>query len=585
MKNFKKLIQYFWKYIREYKVAFIGNFILFGAMVAITDIVTPIYIKDLTNALTELQIGSAYKILMIILLLWILGRIFLFASMHLLSWFEIKLYKRIQKDSFEDFTKHDYHFYVNNFTGSLVEKSTRIGKNFVQILDNALFQVFSLFIGIIGSLVILFNQHVYIGIAFIIFLVVYIILTLWANKKLAPLHEQKSRVRSEFRGVSSDIISNIQTIMFFGNRFYDLERFHNKNLEEANMSLRVWRTSINYEQGISLLAPLFTLGVTFYALSLFQQDLLSVGAVILVFSMANSVNSQIWRLGGISRNLVASIGDTVEAIEIIERVPDVLDVDKPEPITISRGFIHFDNVSFSYPDGEHVFEKFNLSITEGERIGVVGKSGSGKTSLTKLLLRLYDLDKGSITIDGQDISKVAQEDLRKNIAYIPQDTILFHRSILDNIHYGNLNATQDEVMEAARAAYVDEFVHNLENGYETMVGERGIKLSGGQRQRVGIARAMLKKEAPILIMDEATSALDSKSEFYIQESFEKLSEGRTTVVIAHRLSTIQKMDRIIVMDKGAIIEEGNHEELLKKNGYYAELWNSQINGFIEDDTE
>ena len=581
MNNFTKLSRYYWNYIKDYKTAFFANFILFGVMIAITDIVTPIYIKNLTNALASSQVDSAQGILITILILWVIGRVFLFSSMHLLSWFEIQVAKKIYTKSFKDFIKHEYHYYANNFTGSLVEKSIRLGQNFIQLLDSVIFQLFSLSIAVIGSIIILFNQHPYIGYAFIVFLVLYCALTFWANKRLGPLYEERSKVRTRFRGTVSDIISNIQTVLFFGNRSHDIERFQEKNVESNDTVLKAWRASINYEQGISMLAPFFTIAVTFYSIILFTNGLLSVGAVILVFSLANSVNSQIWRLGGISRGLISSIGDTIEAIEVVERTPEVQDSEDAVPVAFTQGAVVFDNVSFAYPAGEHVFNAFNMNIEPGQRIGIVGKSGSGKTSLTKLLLRLYNLNEGSILIDGQDIVTVKQDEFRKYLAYIPQDTVLFHRSIFDNIHYADLSKSKEEVIEAARLAYVDEFVNDLEEGYDTMVGERGIKLSGGQRQRVGIARAMLKSSAPVLIMDEATSALDSKSEHLIQESFEALSKGRTTFVIAHRLSTIQKMDRILVMEKGVIIEDGSHEELIAKKGYYADLWKSQVNGFID----
>jgi ATP-binding cassette subfamily B protein len=279
-------------------------------------------------------------------------------------------------------------------------------------------------------------------------------------------------------------------------------------------------------------------------------------------------------------SFVEVVSNTIDAIEIFDTKNKIKDLKNPEICSIEKGEIKLDKISFTYPKGEHVFEKFNLQIPAGQSIGIVGKSGSGKTTLTKLLLRFYDISDGEILIDNQDISKVKRNDLRLKMAYIPQETILFHRSIYENIAYGNLEASEEEVILASKAAYVDEFVQNLEQKYETEVGERGIKLSGGQRQRIGIARAMLRKNAPLLILDEATSSLDSMSEHYIQKSFKELSKDRTTIVIAHRLSTIQQLDRIIVMDKGKIVEDGSHDELIAKNGHYAELWNSQVNGFI-----
>jgi ATP-binding cassette subfamily B protein len=228
-----------------------------------------------------------------------------------------------------------------------------------------------------------------------------------------------------------------------------------------------------------------------------------------------------------------------------------------------------------------LFEKLSLRIQSGEHIGLVGKSGGGKTTITKLLLRFLDIQNGSIKIDGQDIAQVTQESLRRKIAYVPQEPLLFHRSLAENISYGKPGADQKEIEKVARMAHAHEFIKDLAHGYDTLVGERGVKLSGGQRQRIAIARAMLK-DAPILVLDEATSALDSESEVLIQDALWKLMEGRTAIVIAHRLSTIQKMDRIIVMDDGKIVEEGTHKELTAQKGVYASLWDHQTGGFIEE---
>ena len=228
-----------------------------------------------------------------------------------------------------------------------------------------------------------------------------------------------------------------------------------------------------------------------------------------------------------------------------------------------------------------MFSDLSLSIKPGEKVGLVGHSGSGKTTFTRLLLRFSDIDGGAIKLDDQDIRAITQDDLHKKIAYVPQEPLMFHRSLADNIRYGNFSASQKEIERVAKLAHADDFIKDQPKGYETLVGERGVKLSGGQRQRIAIARAMLK-DAPILVLDEATSALDSESEVLIQDALWKLMEGRTAIVIAHRLSTIQKMDRIVVMDNGSIVEEGTHKELIAKKGVYASLWDHQTGGFIEE---
>jgi ATP-binding cassette subfamily B protein len=263
--------------------------------------------------------------------------------------------------------------------------------------------------------------------------------------------------------------------------------------------------------------------------------------------------------------------------------PAVKDIQGSTPLKADKGAIEMRDVTFRYSDneGEHLFKDFNLKIASGEKVALVGHSGGGKTTVTKLLLRFMDIDGGEILIDGQNIARTSQHDLRSAISYVPQEPLMFHRSLADNIKYGRLEATQDEVVKIAKLAHADKFIRELKDSYDTLVGERGVKLSGGQRQRIAIARAMIK-DAPILVLDEATSALDSESEKYIQDALWKLMEGRTAIVIAHRLSTVQKMDRIIVLSEGEIAEQGTHKELIKQNGIYASLWSHQSGGFIED---
>jgi ATP-binding cassette subfamily B protein len=251
-------------------------------------------------------------------------------------------------------------------------------------------------------------------------------------------------------------------------------------------------------------------------------------------------------------------------------------------LTVKKGEIAFTGVSFAHSDSDELlFDGFSLNVASGERIGLVGHSGSGKTTLTRMLLRFSDIASGAITIDGQDISQVTQKSLRESIAYVPQEPMLFHRSLFDNIAYGKPDASVEEVRDAAAKANALEFIEKLPQGFETTVGERGVKLSGGQRQRIAIARAILKN-APILVLDEATSALDSESEKLIQDALAKLMKGRTSIVVAHRLSTISKLDRIIVLENGKIAEQGSHQQLLDKKGTYAKLWAHQSGGFIEE---
>lgn len=275
------------------------------------------------------------------------------------------------------------------------------------------------------------------------------------------------------------------------------------------------------------------------------------------------------------------IGIIGNALSLVRRGHDLVDVPNARPLVVSQGEICFENVTFAYQKNRPVFRGLNLTIPAGENVGLVGFSGSDKTTLVNLMLRFYDIQAGHILIDGQDIAQVTQHSLRTQLAMIPQDPTLFHRSLLENIRYGRLEAIDEEVMHASKLAHCHEFIEKLDHGYQALVGERGIMLSGGQRQRIAIARAILKN-APILILDEATSALDSVTEKLIQESLHGLMQNRTAIVVAHRLSTLSDMDRIIVFHHGQIIEEGTHAELLKAQGHFALLWNMQMDGLLPD---
>ena len=274
-------------------------------------------------------------------------------------------------------------------------------------------------------------------------------------------------------------------------------------------------------------------------------------------------------------------GKITQGLRVINQKHYILDIINAKELQIKSGKIQFENVDFYYKGISPVFTNKSITIYPGEKIGVVGYSGSGKSTFVNLILRLFDIASGQILIDGQDISKVTQESLIKSIAIIPQDPFLFHRSLMENIRYGLISASDDEVITASKKAYAHEFIILTPNGYDSLVGERGIKLSGGQRQRISIARAILKN-APILILDEATSAMDSVTEDYIQANLITLMENKTVIVVAHRLSTLLNMDRILVFDKGRIVEDGTHKQLLAINGMYATLWNSQIGGFLVD---
>lgn len=388
---------------------------------------------------------------------------------------------------------------------------------------------------------------------------------------------------SKLTGTTADILGNSQIVRYFTGSSRELQTIINERQKIELIASE--EIDVIERESLARQATLFTFQIITVALAiyLYSNDLVSIAALVFALTYMSRLTSSLFDLTPIIRNIEQAFLDASTITEILEEKTDVIDDPAATKLTVNKGGVVFDNVSFSYDkiSKDHAIDHVSLDIKPGQRIGLAGQSGGGKTTLTKLLLRFANLTDGTISIDGQDISKVTQDSLRSAIAYVPQEAYLFHRSLRENIAYGKPDATDAEIWKAIRQANAEEFTRNLPDGLDTLVGERGVKLSGGQRQRIAIARAILK-DAPILILDEATSALDSESEMLIQDALEKLMKNRTSIVIAHRLSTIAKLDRIIVLEKGSIIEDGSHTHLLKQNGTYANLWNHQSGGFLEE---
>jgi ATP-binding cassette subfamily B protein len=385
-------------------------------------------------------------------------------------------------------------------------------------------------------------------------------------------------------GYVADILGNIDAVKGFANEELEAQN-HYRNVTDFMIKTKKSWNYQNLRINVAT-SPMFVLTNTvglIIALLLSSHVGVNIALIFIAFNYYARVTATMWEFNQVYRNIESSITGGAQFSELLLDEPSVTDPKSPLDFHVSKGAIELKDISFRYGDGndEHLFSNLNLSIKPGEKVALVGHSGGGKTTVTRLLMRYMDIDSGKILIDRQNIAEVRQNDLRKSIAYVPQEPVMFHRSLFDNIRYGNLTSTRDEVVKVAKMAHAHEFIENLPEGYNTLVGERGIKLSGGQRQRIAIARAMIKN-APILLLDEATSALDSESEKYIQDALWKLMEGRTAIVIAHRLSTIQKMDRIVVLENGHVAQEGSHKELLSQGGIYAMLWAHQSGGFIEE---
>ncbi|MDO4433008.1 MAG: ABC transporter ATP-binding protein [Alysiella sp.] len=407
--------------------------------------------------------------------------------------------------------------------------------------------------------------------------------------KLAQTAQNQADARSLMTGRITDAYANITTVKLFSHGAREA-RYAKESMQEfmvtvhAQMRLATLLDSTNFAINV-----LLTLSSTALGIILWLNGQVSVGAVAVATAMALRVNSMsqyiMWSFAGLFEN----IGTVTDGMTTLSKPHTILDKPAALPLKVERGEIRFEHVDFSYESGKPLLNGFNLNIKAGEKVGLIGRSGAGKSTIVNLLLRFYEPQSGAIHIDGQNINDITQESLRAQIGLVTQDTSLLHRSVRDNIVYGRPNATDEEMFQAAQKAEAADFIPQLSDakgrtGYDAHVGERGVKLSGGQRQRIAIARVMLK-DAPILLLDEATSALDSEVEAAIQQSLDKMMDGKTVIAIAHRLSTIAAMDRLIVLDKGKIVEEGSHAELLAKGGLYAKLWAHQSGGFLPENVE
>lgn len=482
---------------------------------------------------------------------------------------------------FDHLQHQGQRFHADRFGGALVSQATKFTRAYERLMDEFTWSIVTGITALLFSLVVLLLVAPLYAAIMVGVIILYIVVMTPLIRKQLKYNVAETVADSKRTAALADTITNAANVRAFATESYELKRFRtyaDKSFDTGiDLMKQEFRNSF-VSQSITNTFRLLSFAFGVFAITNLQAD---AGILYLVVSYTGSIVDRLWQFGRVMRNINSSLGDAAEMTEILSLTSEINDPENPEKVKISRGAIRFLNVQFSHEKGESLFHNLNLSIKPGEKVGLVGSSGSGKTTLTRLLLRFMDIEKGDILIDEQNIAYIRQEDLRSHISYVPQEPLLFHRSLLENIRYGELGAEDKVVESVAKLAHAHEFISSLPDGYETLVGERGVKLSGGQRQRIAIARAMIKN-APILILDEATSALDSESEVLIQDALWKLMEGRTAIVIAHRLSTIQKMDRIIVMDKGRIIEQGSHKELIRQNGQYAKLWSHQSGGFLED---
>jgi ATP-binding cassette subfamily B protein len=502
-------------------------------------------------------------------------------GIHFLNRTDGRGIERLGVMGMDELLAKDAAFFHDNFAGSLTKRVIGFSSRFEEFIDTLTFSVMAKVVPLVFASVVLWRYHPLL----VVVLLGIVVLTGFAVAPLIrrrqALVDRREAAKVLVSGHVSDVLTNMETVRAFAAEGREATEHRARMGEQTRLSLRSW--DYGNLRVDTVVAPLSILAATVgLALAATLRGGLGVEAIVVTFSYYTNTTNIMFEFNQVYRRLESSLTEAAQFTELLLDPPVVVDPPDPLPLRPADASVRFERVRFAHGDGPPLFDGLDLDIPSGTKIGLVGRSGGGKTTLTRLLLRLMDIDGGRILIGGQDISRLRQADLRSLIAYVPQEPAMFHRTLRENIAFGRPDATEDEIREAARAAHVTEFVESLPHGFDTLVGERGIKLSGGQRQRVALARVLLR-DSPILLLDEATSALDSESEILVQQALWELMRDRTALVVAHRLSTVVRMDRLVVLDRGHVVEQGSHADLLQADGAYARLWAHQSGGFLAED--
>jgi len=560
---------------------------LASAMWALNDAIYPFFLKHIVNALQIDQNNRTHiyvtvsGILLLLVLFWITSEIFnrMQGILQIYAW---PKFRASMRTAVFDYVKHHSHDYFSSqFAGNLAKKIADLPTSCQSMMEIIFFQFITAGTGAILVLFMMWHIMPLFAIILFIWIAIHLSITLLFMRYGNVLWEKHSASVSTLSGKIVDVFTNILTVRLFSRGNYEtayLQSYQNDEITKARKAM--WLMEI-MRIGLGLNGLFLIFGMVFTLLYGWVHRWVTIGDFTQIGMQSFWMLGWVWFVCFQITVFARELGTVNDSLTLIKRGHDLVDIANAKDIHITHGNIQFENVTFSYNQKNNVFSHLNLTIPGGQKVGLVGFSGSGKSTFVNLILRFYDLQSGEILIDDQNIAEVTQDSLRNQIAMIPQDPMLFHRSLQENIRYGRLDASDDEVIHAAKLSHCHEFIEKLEGTYSALVGERGVKLSGGQRQRIAIARAVLKN-APILILDEATSALDSVTEKLIQESLQHLMQHKTTIVVAHRLSTLSNMDRILVFHQGKIIEDGTKEELLAKAGHFSKLWNMQIDGYLPE---
>ncbi|MCR5832498.1 MAG: ABC transporter ATP-binding protein/permease [Candidatus Saccharibacteria bacterium] len=583
-----RTLHYYWQEIKKYKWLSLGFFILSPLVIFVRNVLSVFVFADIidkvSSGLTKEQIFTIVLPEVLIYLAIAVVNSLLFEKLRLYCCWKMELLSMRDLDNmaFNTICAQSMQFHNDRFSGSLVSQTNKFTGSFERFMDVVIWDLLPILTYVICVTVILWQRTPLFTLIILAVVAIYTLFSALSFKKIADYSEDEAAATAKKTGQLADSVSNITSVKSYAKEKYEQHRYNRFQNGWLGVSYKLMHATIKRDLLFSISIMGLTAAMLFFLMTGTIWFGLSISTLVLIVTYSETLLGDLYDITHIFKNINRSLGDAREMTRILDMADEVVDANNAKKLEVTKSEIVFDNITFRHHEAkEKIFKDFSLTIKPGERIGLVGVSGSGKTTLTRLLLRFADVDAGKILIDGQDIKTVTQNSLRENIAYVPQETALFHRSIAENIAYAKPEIDEKEIIRAAKLANVDGFIKDLPNGYETLVGERGIKLSGGQRQRIAIARAILK-DAPILVLDEATSALDSESEALIQEALNNLMRNRTAIVIAHRLSTVANLDRIVVLKDGKIIEEGSHKELLKKKGDYYKLWSRQSGAFIEE---
>jgi ATP-binding cassette subfamily B multidrug efflux pump len=590
------LLPFVWFYVRQAKAPFVALLVL-GGITAGIEAATFWFVGRVVDMLDTIDPAQGWSGLLavhgreLLLMLFLIGIVrFVVAFLSALVDQQIitpGFYNLVRWQSYVHVARQSLSFFQNDFSGRIVTKVWSAGQATGDVITSFMESVWFVAIYAVSTLVLIGGLDWRLALVVLVWLSVFAVLARYFVPRIRVHARESAEAASMLSGRMVDAYSNIQTLKLFGRDDANDRYIRNGFDIFQDTIIRFTRLLTGVRASMAFLSGLMIAGMAVLCIHLWLQGGISSGAVAFTMALVLRLNFLLGRLMTQLNSIMRNIGTIQNSAELISQPIGLVDRPDAGALTVSNPEIRFENIRFHYGRESGVIDDLTLTIRPGEKVGIVGRSGAGKSTLVNLLLRFYDLEGGRILVGGQDIATVTQESLRAHVGMVSQDTALLHRSIRDNILFGNPAASEEEMIEAARKAEAQDFIRTLEDqrgrtGYDAHVGERGVKLSGGQRQRIAIARVMLK-DAPILVLDEATSALDSEVEAAIQSNLERLMRGKTVLAIAHRLSTIAALDRLIIMDHGQIVEEGSHADLVARGGLYADLWSRQSGGFLGHD--